>query len=505
MLNAFLFKYQFVPVRAACLLCIFLPYLSFGQKHFDFNANCQQAYKAIVQLRLTTGGQLLEDERKKDPDNLIPDLLENYIDFFILFFNEDPAEFQARKGRLDQRIERMSQGPDSSPFSLFARSIIHFQWAAIDIKFGHNWDAGWEFRRSFLQSRECEKKFPTFAPATMLSGAMQVVAGTIPDGYKWLSSLLGIRGNVTGGMQQLERFLENTDPWAATYRDEAAFYYLYLQFYIQNKTNEVFSYIKKNKLDTRNNHLYTYLSANLCLNDHQSATAESILQQRNHAADYLDMPVWDLEMGYARLNHLDPDAHIYLENFLQKFRGQFYVKDAAQKLSWYYYLKGDRQKADSFRTVTITKGSAESDADKQALKEARSGKWPNKLLLRSRLLSDGGYYGDAFQLLLGMSAADLALPEEKCELTYRLGRIYDGMDKGDEAIAAYGATILAGEHLKEYYAARAALQAGYIYERRGDREKAISFFEKCISLKDHDYKNSLDQRAKAGIARCQGQ
>jgi tetratricopeptide (TPR) repeat protein len=491
--------------RVACLLCIFFPFLSFGQKHFDFNSNCQTAYRAIVQLKLETGSRLLEAEKKRDPDNLIPVFLENYIDFFILFFNENPSEYQAWQDRLDQRIALMSEGPESSPFSLYTRSVIHFQWAAIKIKFGHNWEAGWEFRRSFLQSRECEKKFPSFGPATMLSGAMQVVAGTIPDGYKWLSSLLGIRGNVTIGMQQMERFLAAGDPWAQLYRDEAAFYYLYLQFYIQNKRNEVFSFIRQNRLDTRNNHLYTYLSANLYLNDHQSAAAERILQQRNHGPDYLDMPVWDLEMGYARLNHLEPDAYIYLERFLQHFRGRFYIKDADQKLSWYYYLKGDMPRADSFRRLALVRGTAESDADKQALKEARSGRWPNKSLLQSRLLSDGGYFGEALQSLQGMSSSDFALPEEKCELAYRLGRIYDGLGREDEAITAYLTTIKIGEHLKEYYAARAALQTGYIYEQRGDKDKAVSFFEKCLSLKDHDYKNSLDQRAKAGIARCKGE
>ena len=494
-----------MSVRLLLLFLSLLPLAGYGQKHFDFNDNCQQAYRAIVQLRLEAGARLLEAEKKKDPDNLIPVFLENYIEFFHLFFNEDPAEYQAWKDRLDRRIELMSEGPESSPFSLFTRSVIHFQWAAIKIKFGHNWEAGWEFRRSFLQSRECEKKFPAFGPATMLSGAMQVVAGTIPDGYKWLSGLLGIRGNVTTGMQQLERFLDGGDPWARLYRDEAVFYYLYLQFYIQNKQNEVFAFIRQNKLDTRNNHLYTYLSANLCLNNHQSAAAVHILQQRNPSPEYLDMPVWDLEMGYASLNHLEPEAHIYLERYLQHFRGRFYVKDANQKLSWYYYLKGDMDRADSLRALVLRKGGAESDADKQALKEARGGKWPNKTLLQSRLLSDGGYFGEALKCLQGLSSSDLSLPEEKCELAYRLGRIYDGLDRGDEAIAAYLTTIKTGETLKEYYAARAALQTGYIYEQRGDKDRAIAFFEKCLSLKDHDYKNSLDQRAKAGIARCKGE
>jgi hypothetical protein len=62
-----------------------------------------------------------------------------------------------------------------------------------------------------------------------------------------------------------------------------------------------------------------------------------------------------------------------------------------------------------------------------------------------------------------------------------------------------------GADRKEYFAARAALQTGYIYEKRGDKALAIVFFEKCLAMKGHDYKNSLDQRAKAGIARCKGE
>ena len=487
------------------VLAVMIPGHGIGQKHFDFNGNCQEAYRAITELRLEAGQKMLDAEKRKDPANLIPAFLENYIDFFTLFFNEDPAEYQARKDRLDQRIELMSQGPESSPFYLFTRSVIHFQWAAIKVKFGSNWDAGWEFRRSFLQSKENQKKFPDFQPAVMLSGAMQVVAGTIPDGYKWLSGLLGIKGNIASGMQQLTRFLGAGDPWAVLYREEAVFYYLYLTFYIENKRDEVFGFIRRNRLDVRNNHLYAYLAANLAINDQQSAYAEQVIRQKNDAGGYFDMPVWDLEMGYATLNHLEPGAHVYLEHFIQRFKGRFYVKDALQKLSWCYYLQGNDQRAAAYREMILRKGGADSDADKQALKDARSGKWPDKALLKARLLSDGGYYAEALQLLQGKTEVEFHSPEDKCELAYRLGRIYDGLGRKDEAITAYLATLRTGAHLREYFAARAALQTGYIYEQRGDRVHAISYFQQCLGLKDHDYKNSLDQKAKAGIARCKGE
>ncbi|MHA4812636.1 tetratricopeptide repeat protein [Flavitalea flava] len=487
------------------LLSLLLPGTGFAQKHYDFNAPCQQAYREIVQLRLDAGRKILDSEKKRDPDNLIPFFLDNYIDFFILFFNEDPAEYESRKNKLDERLEQMDDGPQTSPFHLFTKSVIHFQWAAIKIKFGNNWDAGWEFRRSFLQSKENQKKFPDFTPSIMLSGAMQVVAGTIPDGYKWLSSLLGIKGDITTGMGQLDHFLGQNDPWAILYRDEAIFYFLYLKFYIENKRADVFVYIRQNRLDIKNNHLFAYLAANLGINDQQSAFVEQVIRQKNNAPEYLTMPVWDLEMGYASLYHLQPEAHIYLERFVRCFKGKFYVKDALQKLSWYYYLQGDEQKAGMFREQTIKKGGVDADADKQALKEAKSGIWPNKVLLKARLLSDGGYYGEALASLQGTKPGDFRLAEEKCEYTYRVGRVYDGLGKGNEAITAYLNTIRIGESLKEYYAARAALQMGYLYEQRGNLQEAIAYFQKCLSMKEHEYKNSLDQKAIAGIARCKGE
>jgi tetratricopeptide (TPR) repeat protein len=494
-----------VVLRVAILVGLLLPVVGYGQKHFDFNPGCRQAYRAIVQLRLEEGGQLLAAERKRDPDNLIPEFLDNYIDFFRLFFNEDAAEYPAVKVRLERRLESMTEGPEASPFSLFTRSVIHFQWAAIKVKMGSNLDAGLEFRRSFLESQECRQKFPAFGPALMVSGAMKVVAGTIPDGYKWLSSLLGIRGSVRDGMGELDQFLAMNDEWSELYRDEANFYYLYLQFYILNKHDQVFAYIRQHNFDVRNNYLYAYLYANLCINDQQSALARQIIEGKSKAAGYLDMPVWDLEMGYASLNHLEPATPVYLERFLRRFRGRFYVKDALEKLSWYYYLQGNQAAADSLRREVIRRGTAESDADRQALKEARSGIWPDKTLLRARLLTDGGYLVEALRSLQGVSTSGFMRPEDRCELAYRLGRIYDGLGRKDEAIAAYLTTIKTGEGLREYYAARAALQVGYIYEGRGDCEKAIEFFQKCLSLKDHDYKNSLDQRAKSGIARCRGE
>jgi tetratricopeptide (TPR) repeat protein len=91
---------------------------------------------------------------------------------------------------------------------------------------------------------------------------------------------------------------------------------------------------------------------------------------------------------------------------------------------------------------------------------------------------------------------------DKLEYVYRIGRIYEDLGKDTEAITYYKETIKLGANQTAYFAARAALQAGQILEKRGQKLEAISFYEQCLAMEEHSYKNSLDQRAKAGIARC---
>ena len=64
-----------------------------------------------MQLKLESAKRLLDQERTAHPDNLIPYLLDNYIDFYTLLFNEDPQELRLKKGALDKRISLINKGP----------------------------------------------------------------------------------------------------------------------------------------------------------------------------------------------------------------------------------------------------------------------------------------------------------------------------------------------------------------------------------------------------------
>ncbi len=475
-----------------------------AEKYYDFNTTCQQAYHEIFSLRIENGKKLLNVERQAHPDNLIPYFLDNYADFYPLFFNEDFAEFDKKLPLKETRLAAMKLGPANSPWYLFTQAMLQMQWAALHIKFGEKWAAGWSVKAAFDLIKRNQQLFPLFYPNKLISGPLQMAAGTIPKGYQWLSSMMGVKGNITSGLRDLQAFMNSTDATAAIFKEEGLLYYCYLRFYIQNEPAEALKVI--NNLDAANNHIYAFMAANLSLNSQHSALAQQYVLQRNISGEYMYTPMWDFELGYAKLYHLEQGANTYIERFLTSFKGKSYIKDAWQKLAWYYWLQGNTAKYDQCMQQIKSKGNTETDADKKAMKESATGSTPNTILLKARLLSDGGYYADAFDLLKGKRTEDFSREEDKTEFAYRAARIYEAMSRYDDAVQAYLNCIKIGKLRTEYYAARSALQIAGIYEQqKNDRPSALTYYQQCLDMENHDYKNSLDQKAKAGIARCKGE
>ena len=473
-----------------------------AQQQITFSPNCIKAYDALLYLKIPLAKQWIAAEKSENPPNIVPYFLENYIDFFELFLNEDPAAYEKLKGNKKKRIAIIEKGPSNSPLKIWMQSVIQLQWAVVDYKFGSRISAGWGFRDALLLIKQNQKKFPDFTPNLMISGPVQMAASTVPKSYKWFSSIIGVSGNLEQGKQQLSKFLAANDVWAKIFRNEGIFYHCYLQFYLLNEPESALEYVKNNNLDVVNKHLFTFMAANLYLNNKQSHLAKQIVKNRNMSSEYMATTVWDFELSYASLYHLEPDTEFYFKRFLKNFKGNYYVKDAWLKLSYWHLLQGNKTEYERCRNMVVSAGKQDSEADKRAYKEVQSGITPNLQLLKARLLSDGGYHREALQILAGKSTNDFNKSIEKLEFTYRLGRIYDDMGQDEKALQAYGAAYTLGRTSTEYFAARAALQMGMIYENKNQLSAANNEYNRCIALEGHDYENSLEQKAKAGLERC---
>ncbi len=468
---------------------------------FDFNESCKKAYENLVALRINTGKQELNQELAAHPANLAPVMLDNYSDFFPLFFNEDASQWEACKTRMSQRLDKLEKGPDNDPYFRYSKGIVYFQRCAMRIKFGEYFRAATDFRTAYQLFKDNNSKFPNFYYNLPYLGAMEAIAGTVPDGYKWVAGVLGIKGNVDQGIAKLETGINKAIQLNQWNKCEALFLFVYAQKYLGNNPERAWQLINKAGIATRNNLLMTFMQANLSLNNHQAAKTVQVIRNFEDGNTYLNVPMMDYELGSALLYHLDFGAEPYLLAFTKGFKGKFYVKDAYKKLSTLAYLQGNIAKANQYKQLVISKGNTETDADKQALRFAKLPAYPNALLLKTGLLCDGGYYADALQLVAGKSSTSFTTNAEKTEFSYRLGRIYDLMGQDDKAIPYYLTTIKTGENQPEHFAARAALEVGAIYERQHNNTLALAFYRRCLAMHGHDYKNSLDQRAKAAINR----
>lgn len=480
------------------ILFYLLNNLSIHAQDFQFTDNCQKAYKAFMSMKNTEGRAYLIKELNVNKNNFLPIILFNYDDFISLTFNEDPKEYKIRKPLFDKRLKLLESANQNSPYYLFSKGLLYFQWSAIQIKYADYWNAAWDFRKAFLTFKENKKKYPDFVYNNIYLGAQEAVISTIPNGYKWISKIFGMKGNMKNGMYLLNSFIQSKQPY---FNEEAFLYLVYLKNYLENDVSGAFQLIKDNHLDTKNNQLFAFMEANLSLNNKNAKNAEYVLNNRKNSNDYIPFPMLDYEMGDAKLRRLDFSAIQYYERFINNSKGNFYIKDACYSIALCYYLMGNQNLANQYKQKVKTIGKTESDADKQALKNANKPSFPNKELLKVRLLNDGGYNEEALKILMSLKNLNT---EETLEYYYRLARVYDDLNQDDLAIENYLKTINLGRISTEYFAARAALQTAYIYEKRNNKTLALKYFNDVIEMQDHEYKNSLDQRAKSGINRVNG-
>jgi hypothetical protein len=449
-------------------------------------------------MKINAGKQLLARELSTNKKNILPAVLINYEDFISLSFNENPTEYKKRKKWLDLRLNIVAAGNKNSPYYLFSKALLYFQWSIIQIKYGDYWDAAWDFRKAYQLFKENKIKYPHFTPNNIYLGVQEAVMSTIPNGYKWVTTILGLKGNMKEGMQLLKNYSFSSE---ILFKEESRVYYIYLKNYLENDIAGAYQLINTYQMDIINNPLFVFMASNLALNNKKAQLAESILLKRNKSADYMPFPMLDYELGDAKMKKLDYSAIQYFQKFIQQHKGSFYIKDALYSIALCYYLIDDQKMANEYVAKVKTKGNAETDADKQALKRALKGVFPNKLLLKSRLLNDGGYNIEALKIATSILPHTLKSDGEVLESIYRMGRIYDDLAEYDKALFYYHLTIEKGSHSTEYFAARACLQAGYIYEKKGLVAKAKEYYHKELSLGDHDFKNSLDQRAKSSLNR----
>ncbi len=496
-------------IRILLAMSAFLLFIPSSRSQYDFNQNCQQAYQAVLSLKFSEAQKLISAGKRESPDNLIPVYLENYVDFLTLIIGEEEAVYNQLKSRKNDRIALLEKGRKDSPYYNYCLGEVYLQWAFARLKFGDYTTAAFEIHKAYDLFEANEKKYPEFLINKTGMGVLHVMVSLVPDKYRWVSSLVGLSGSMELGLKEIRQVAgyTGTDHITRMYRQEAAFFLAFLALNVQrNKSQamQVLGLIKDQPGDFPQSQspLMIFARATVLMKNGFNEEALSVLQERPSDAQTFSFCYLDYLEGVARLNKLDNNASGFFDKFISGFRGRNYIRSACQKLAWISLLHGDSVAYRKHINLALTKGASVVDEDKQAEHEARQGVPPNIVLLRARLLFDGGYYDMAINELLNNSVK-IAVKSKRdlLEYTYRLGRIYHESGNLSKALENYRQTIIRGKTEPYYFAASAAYQMGLLYENKEAYAKADSAYHLCLTIKSPEYQTSLHQKAKAGLNR----
>ena len=484
------------------MLCIGLLTPCKASKTFFFDEQCKQAAESLLLLdyKGATGHIVLAKASK--PDNFAPLLMDFHKRAVQVFISENRSDFEALKKELDGYLEQ-AEGLDSkTPYYLYCQAEMYFFESILRYKFGEHYIAAAHIRKSYKLIQENTKLFPDFLPNKKYTGLIHAAIGMVPDQYKWLTSLAGFDGNLSQGISELQMISEHiVDGGYMQYEQEQA--NMMLVFIMLNFKQDIpqakyhLDKIAENQIGP----LRTFMRANVAIHAGENDAAIHLLET-NRKDNNPVLPYLDYMLGAAKLSKMDSDAHVFLEAFLKTNPGLNYIKAANQKLSWFYLLRKDVERYNYYRERVLTLGASSIDEDKQALTEAQSNTRPNIKLLQARLYFDGGYIKKSLSVFAGSDVkSDFPTLKDQLEVTYRIARIYHRMGQVAKAIEYYQETLKNGYSFSYYFAANASLQLGLVYEEMHDYSKAKFYFDKCLGMRNHEYQNSLDQKAKAGLQR----
>lgn len=487
--------------KTICLLVLFLSSTALikAEGYFTYSPKAIDVYQHIAGLRFETAAKALQEFRTEEPRNLIVCHLESYLDFLKAYLHESDADYERLKSLRGERLARIASGDPESPYFLFLQADIRLQTAIVRLKFEDYFMAFLDVQKAWKLLLENSRKFPGFLPNTKDLATLRAIIGTVPEQYQWgLKLLSGMEGSVSEGIAALDKIAHRDFVFAK----EVTLIRALLALHLEQEAEKAWQIISKDpRFTPQSNTLDCFFFATFALRCGRNDEAIQLLDKRPDDPEATPFAFLDFLTGIAQLRRLDTNAEIHFKKFLHQFRGRHFIKEAWQKMAWIALLKGHTQKYHYYINKCLSEGHDISGEDQNALQEARSGLPPDPDLLKARLLFDGHYFQQALTLLEQKKPTDFSRKSDHLEYSYRLGRIWHGLEQYPRALQSYSMAILNGRNSPEYFACNAALQSGLIYEILGRKDEAAEAFDLCLSMYPDSYRAGLHQQAKAGLLR----
>lgn len=351
-----------------------------------------------------------------------------------------------------------------------------------------------------------QQRFPNNIEQKKLLGVFHIALGAIPRKFQWLSGIFCFRGDMETGV----KLLEEASRQSTLLPDEAEVVLFFLE---KNLLSRPESALKRAESLTKRfptSFPYNYLQVSALLEMRKTDRALEIVATREASfrndSELLFSPFWDYtraKMHYFKLEL--PEAERYFTLFLSKAKGKTFLSDATFRKGMCQALQGKTTEAQKVFQTMVDRQSSGFDEDEYGLSMAKLflSRVPTQTeltLFRARNLFDGGYYTQASKQLAGlMDNKDNLNADDRTELYYRFGRIFQESGKQEIAETFYGSSMLENPGRNLWMKVYSIYYLGKIQLEKGHKSDAEKLFNYALTFDDYFYQSGLEQKCKAGL------
>jgi tetratricopeptide (TPR) repeat protein len=412
--------------------------------------------------------------------------------------NDQRAGFGTAIDSLDHYIdvlETNTGGPQRASKLAYGAEVYMLR-AALYGRMGKNLAAAADLKSAYDGYTKSLKADSTEVVALAGMGLMQAGVGSLPSTYQTMAALINMRGSIQDGLAMVRKAARKAKLKEHWFEQKARVLVLwseaqFLDFPV--------SKLELDGIDLQRGALVRFLLLKRFLDHGEGHLAVQFLDKHPSGGHDKVFPQLDYLEGRVYLSQFRPEAAKAFNVFLDRYRGNNFVRSAHRYLMWHYALLGDAPAAERERLKVLgDRGGTFSGADQQAMIDASLPL--NTTLVQARLLYDGGQLQTSLDLLL---KADTKAYDsrEHAEYYYRLGRVYQKLGKSTEAIRAFGQSTSYNAEPDLFIAANAWLQLGYLHARAGHSQEAKKAFKACLEYDDYPFYEGVQQKARTALSK----
>lgn len=328
-----------------------------------------------------------------------------------------------------------------------------------------------------------------------LDAIFNIFLSQIPEQFKFWASLIGLEGNLSHGFEQLHTYIHFTKKRKG-HQQEALTLYSYCLLKFGNRGNkEIESLILLS--EQNNSPLLNFVTGSLTIKNRMGRIGLDFINSLD-TEQFTVFPLLEYLRGRLLLNQLNDGSYQSFQKFLSSYSGYSFRTDALMRQAWCLHINHQTSKRDSLISIVKTQEQLPTSNDQQAAKEVLNLTNKPEVLLRARLIYDGGYYRQA-NSLLSKTNSNSFNNYYLAEYHYRFGRIKQELNQYQTALKHYDKAIALTQNDERYIGPYSALEAAKIKLATNDTTAVMHYLKQAKQLNTGEYKRDISQQISSLI------